>query len=154
MTLNCRRDTLRANNNSFNCLACNCQYEAGSEEEPLEGKKAVGEVVKARVHLNKSFWGGNNVCRVITHPGQFSWVPTAGRKEINQQCIEAARHADNFAGPYWASVFYNPETADSRFARGCGWANPRQIGNHVFRTCDMSGRVPNRAAGRARGQNR
>lgn len=69
------QERLRYSSADEDCLAKNIFYEAGVE--PLIGKFAVAQVTLNR--LEKGRWG-NNLCKVVYAPRQFSWTLDPDRR--------------------------------------------------------------------------
>ena len=125
------QDRSEPSDEALRCLAGAVYYE--SRGEPLAGQLAVAEVV-----LNRAASGrfGSNVCRVITQPGQFSFVrggrvPTPARRNADwTTAIAVAKVAMTEAWESTASkaLYFHARRISTAFAR------PRlaTIGNHVF----------------------
>lgn len=115
------------------CLIRNVFYESGAE--PYLGKIAVAQVTWNRLKTGK--WG-NDICKVVYAPGQFSWT-TDGRKRSAP--VDTTRWVDSIQA---VDDFING-TRIVRLDRGLffhashvrpnwnGFADRiKQIGNHVF----------------------
>ena len=57
---------------------------AEARGEPELGQKAVAWVIKNRVKLNRSYWGGNTIAGVCLQPGQFECWNADKRPEIEE----------------------------------------------------------------------
>ena len=57
---------------------------AEARGEPESGQKAVAWVIKNRVKLNRSYWGGNTIAGVCLQPGQFECWNADKRPEIEE----------------------------------------------------------------------
>ena len=57
---------------------------AEARGEPESGQKAVAWVIKNRVKLNRSYWGGNTIAGVCLQPGQFECWNADKRHEIEE----------------------------------------------------------------------
>ena len=114
------------------CLTKNIYYEAGVEGRT--GKYAVAHVTVNRVKTGK--WG-NNVCKVVYSPKQFSWTlkkklpkpnPSlwAESKDIAVEVLEGAR-----VKGLEKSLFYHAD-----YIKVPKWADPTEhiltIGRHLF----------------------
>lgn len=115
------------------CLTRNVFYEANAE--PYLGKIAVAQVTWNRVKYGK--WG-QDVCRVVYAPGQFSWT------------VEPHKRTSPIGGPGWADTMQAVEDfingtrvaklENSMFFHASyvrpnwhTWADRvKQIGNHIF----------------------
>jgi spore germination cell wall hydrolase CwlJ-like protein len=115
------------------CLIRNVFYESGSE--PYLGKIAVAQVTWNRVKYGQ--WG-QDICRVVYAPGQFSWT------------VETHKRNSRIGGPGWEdtiqavedfingtrvarlenSMFFHASYVKPNWHK---WADRiKQIGNHIF----------------------
>lgn len=115
------------------CLIRNVFYESGSE--PYWGKIGVAQVTWNRVKYGK--WG-QDICRVVYAPGQFSWT------------VEVHKRNSKIGGPGWEDTVQAVEDfingarvarlENSMFFHASyvrpnwhTWADRiKQIGNHIF----------------------
>ena len=115
------------------CLIRNVFFEAGGE--PHEGKIAVAQVTWNR--LKDGRWG-NDICRVVYAPGQFSWTSDFGKRnrpvpqegweptiEAVEDFINGARIAKLERGMFFHATHVRPNWHS--FAE-----RVKQVGNHVF----------------------
>lgn len=113
------------------CLAGAIYYEA--KGEPLTGQLAVGEVILNRVASGRF---GDNMCDVVTQPGQFSFVRggrippvdpdrAAWRTALAIAKVAVADAWDSTAGK---ALFFHARRVSPR------WNKTRvaSIGNHIF----------------------
>lgn len=88
----------------YQCLVCNCFYEAehegakysGDKQSTFAGEVEVNRTVYTRVAMNRSTWGGNNICDVVWHQNRgvamFSWTKE-NRKNTPMDANEDDRRA-------------------------------------------------------------
>lgn len=124
------RNCAAPNHGEFNCMVCNCYFEAG--DEPYAGKVEVGRVVITR-KLNVAHFHRHSLCGVIYAYKQFSWTLLLSRKTMTdgnqmRQCIAASKEslvkgADGY--DHYHATYVSPS-----------WRyNMRQmkrIGRHIF----------------------
>lgn len=110
------------------------------QEEPEEGQRQVGWVIKNRARANRSYWGGNSIKRVCLQPGQFEcWngvndIPIH-ESEVYQRIYRLAVEIMNASyneDPTDGSDHYNNQSREGY----PGWTNncdqTARIGNHQF----------------------
>lgn len=116
-----------------NCLIRNVFYESGGE--PYEGKIAVAQVTWNR--LRSGAWG-NDLCRVIHAPNQFSWTrdPVKRTRHLTGTQVAAVQSAvDDFIAGTRVSKLTAATHFHATYVRPT-WAKNdqrvKQIGGHVF----------------------
>jgi spore germination cell wall hydrolase CwlJ-like protein len=114
------KDAMAYTKRDLDCLTKNIYYEAGVEADP--GKYAVAHVTLNRV---KSGYWGNDICKVVYSPKQFSWTTKkrlpkpnpilwAKCQDIAKQTLHGTRvsglgrslyyHADYIKQPLWVDL--------------------------------------------------
>ena len=125
-------DSMNYTQNDVDCLARNIYYEAGVESK--QGKYAVANVTVNRV---KSGHWGNNVCKVVYAPKQFSWtgqrVPKPNKQlwaESKAVALDVLQNGARIKG-LKHSLYYH-----ATYIKRPVWADPQQhavtIGQHKF----------------------
>lgn len=140
----CERD-----NDPYLCMMCNCMREAG--DEPLEGKKLVGLVVKTRVQSAK--WA-NDICGVIYEPHQFSWtMESRGLRALPREMSQSMRECEaatdaTINAPGNGMDHYHADYVNPTWASTC--QRVTKVGRHIFyKHC---GSKPLKRKGRKRGR--
>jgi spore germination cell wall hydrolase CwlJ-like protein len=124
--------TVKHSKEEIECLAKNIYYEAGVENQV--GRYAVAQVTLNR--LRSGQWG-NNICRVVYSPKQFSWtlikkLPKPDAK-LWKECLSIAKNSLNGIGVNGLnrSLFYHAD-----YIKAPKWTNYQkvttQIGRHIF----------------------
>lgn len=133
---------------SFQCMMCNCNHEAGIESEA--GKLAVGKVVMTRVGMSSY---PKTVCGVIYQRAQFSWTLSSKvrsrkvRGAAYQKCYKPVRESLAFKGHY--ASHYHANYVRPRWRKGCRKVNKNQNpkGRHIFySSCGGQRRAPEAGA--------
>lgn len=116
-----------------NCLIKNVFFESGAE--PYEGKIAVAQVTWNR--LKSGSWG-NDLCRVVYTPNQFSWTADRSKRNVN---ISGDRYQHVIAAVDDFLAGTRITRLDSAMHFHATWVQPKwaktdarikQIGGHVF----------------------
>jgi spore germination cell wall hydrolase CwlJ-like protein len=115
------------------CLIRNVFFESGSE--PYWGKIAVAQVTWNRVKYGK--WG-QDICRVVYAPGQFSWTvePHKRNRPVGGPGWEdTAQAVEDFINGARVAKLENSMFFHASYVRPNWhtWADRvKQIGNHIF----------------------
>lgn len=118
----------------MNCLAKNVFHEAGVENQM--GKVAVAQLTINRLDAGR--WG-DNVCKVVYSPSQFSWTLTKklrNSKPKGKLWKESVEIAESVANGKRVKGLENSQFYHADYIRTPGWVNPKtrvaQIGRHIF----------------------
>jgi spore germination cell wall hydrolase CwlJ-like protein len=127
------KDVIFISDRERTCLIRNVFYEAGAE--PYLGKIAVAQVTWNRLKEGK--WG-NDICKVVYAPSQFSWTADSRKRNAKVDTvlwINSIQAVDDFINGtrivrlekslYFHATYVRPNW--SRFAE-----HIKQIGNHIF----------------------
>jgi len=119
------------------CLALSVFHEGRNQS--LEGQKAIAHVIMNRT---KSDLFRSDVCKVVTQPGQFSWVGHVSavntKNAIEKEAWEDAKRiafsvlsrkeVDNTNG----AVFYHRKGSKPHWARSKDFRRVAFIDDHIF----------------------
>lgn len=127
------KEHIRYTKNDLDCLTRNIYYEAGVEN--FTGKLAVAHVTVNR--LKTGYWG-QNLCRVVYAPLQFSWTlskklpaPNPAVWKESESAARAVLEEGYRVRGLARSLYYH-----AIYIKDPKWADPKhevgQIGEHVF----------------------